>query len=516
MSARKNKGLLVTVGLGILGLIFFGSTNLLAASPKGTLKMAFHANLSARWADPSYPSTYTSHVLLYLLHDALLKPMPDGMYSPCLADSWTISPDYRVYEFKLRKGVKFHNGDEMTAEDVLFTFERYNGTSHKTLSDRIEKVEAVNPYLVRVTFKNPFPNFFEYLLPGSSTIAWILPKKYIEKVGETEYRKHPIGLGPYKFIELKPGFRAVGEAYEGFWRKVPHIKRIEIITVKELATRYANVLRGEVDLAYLIKDIFYKKLKEDPSLRLVMAPTAGRWVLNMNAQWDPSSPWSDPRVRKAASLAIDRVTFAAVHLPGGKPIGSLGLPGDPENLDLPADPYDLERAKKLMAEAGYPNGFHGGKFYPQGGFFPMGEHIANDWKRIGISCDLQLLDRPSWTSYRRTGKMKGAIFIEGMGQMTIGGRLEYLFGGSFSYGNYPDIEALWNQYNKAVNPKARKDLIARIQRLISDKTMFIPLVNMSHPTAVGPRVKGNPYKIHPPKSCPIYWTAPFEDIELND
>ena len=192
--------------------------------------------------------------------------MPDALYSPCLAESWTISPDYQTYKFKLRKGVKFHNGDEMTAEDVVFTFKRYKGGPAAMLHSRIEKLEAESPYLFSVTFKTPFPDFLEYLLPGASSIAWIVPKKYIEKVGDAEYKRHPVGCGPYKFVEFKPGIVFVGEAFENYWRKVPKVKRLEIYSVTERSTRYAMVKRGEVDWALSMTDVFYERVKKDPDL----------------------------------------------------------------------------------------------------------------------------------------------------------------------------------------------------------------------------------------------------------
>ncbi len=190
--------------------------------------MAIHWGLSADWLDPSTNSALIpSQITLYLFHDALFKPMPDGTYSPCLAESWTVSPDAKTYEFKLRQGVKFHNGDTMTAEDVIFSFWRYKANQAKIIHDKTEKVEAVNPYLVRFKFKEPFPDFLEAMLPGSTTIGWIVPKKYVEKVGEAGFKKAPVGAGPYKFVEFVAGQRLIAEAFDGFWRKVPSIKRLE-------------------------------------------------------------------------------------------------------------------------------------------------------------------------------------------------------------------------------------------------------------------------------------------------
>jgi len=217
-------------------------------------------------------------------------------------------------------------------------------------------------------------------------------------------------------------------------------------------------------------------------------------------------------VRKAASLAIDRKSLSDVHMPGVSALGSLGLEGDPMAATLPADPYDPERAKKLLAEAGYPKGFHGGTYYPYDGpYWPMGEQIANYWKAIGISVNSILMERPSWFAHRTGGKMKGASFVEVVVAPTIGGALSYLFG-STSYGNYPDIEALWNQYQRETAPNTRKELMSRIERLISEKTMFIPLFASVSPAAYTRRVKGNPYKIQPL----IWFLSPLEDIELED
>jgi peptide/nickel transport system substrate-binding protein len=448
---------------------------------------------------------------LYLFHDALLKAMPDGLYTPSLAESWTISPDARVYEFKLRKGVKFHNGDTMTAEDVIFSFWRYKAAQAKFIQDKTEKVEAVNPNLVRFQFKEPFPEFLEYLLTGSTTIGWVVPKKYVEKVGDAGFRKHPVGCGPYKFVEFVAGVKLVGEAFKEYWRKVPNVKRMEFLIIPEAATRLAMVKRGEADVATLMQGVVYEDAKKDSKLRVLLPLSPVRWMVYIASQWDPKSPWSDPRVRKAASLAIDRQTLADIFMPGCGPVGTISLEGDPSALPFPADPYDPERARKLLAEAGYPKGFQGGRFYPyEGGYWPYGEQIANYWKAVGINVDIILLDKPALLATRESGKMKGSLFVDNPTAPTIGGRLSLLFGGG-SYENYPDIKGLWDQYRKEVSPKARKDLIGNIQKMIHERSMWLPLTSTNSPAAFGPRVKGNPYKIQPL----IWFTAPFEDIELE-
>ena len=142
----------------------------------------------------------------------------------------------------------------------------------------------------------------------------------------------------------------------------------------------------------------------------------------------------------------------------------------------------------------------------------MGEMIATYWKAIGITCEVVPLEKFTWITQHQTGKMKGGTFVDFVGAPSINARLNYLFGRE-NYGNYTDIQALWDQYNQAFDPKVRKDLISRMQRLIYDRTMVVPLMRASVPSAVGPRVKGDPFKFR--KGFPLWFPAPMEDFELN-
>ncbi len=328
MKARKGWRLRAMV-LFLWGVLTLGSIAAQAAPPAGVLKEAIHWGLSADWLDPATNSALVpSQITLYLFHDALLKPMPDGTYSPCLAESWSISPDSKVYEFKLRKGVKFHNGDPMTAEDVIFSFLEIQGRPGENHPGKDRKDGSrESPSRPLSLSRSLFPTSWNIFFPGQRTIGWVVPKKYIEKVGEAGFKKNPVGAGPYKFVEFVTGVRLVGEAFEEYWRKVPHIKRMEFHIIPEPATRLAMARRGEVDIATLMQGVFYEDLKKDPKLRMLPPLSPTRWLVYLTSQWDPKSPWSDARVRKAASLAIDRKTLADVHMPGCGPVGSLGSGG---------------------------------------------------------------------------------------------------------------------------------------------------------------------------------------------
>src|SRR6188474_1934815 len=217
-----------------------------AATPEGTLTWGVHVTLAARWLDPGDTEAFISpFMVLYAIHDALVKPMPAGDNTPSLAESWTVSKDGLTYEFVLRRGVKFHNGDPVTAEDVKFSFDRYRGASAKLLKERVREVQLVDPGRVRFVLKEPWPDFMTFYGTSATGAAWIVPKKYVEKVGDDGFKKAPIGAGPYKFVSFNPGVELVMEANETYWRKVPAVKRLVFKVVPDEATRLAMLKRNE-------------------------------------------------------------------------------------------------------------------------------------------------------------------------------------------------------------------------------------------------------------------------------
>src|SRR5215813_2212293 len=194
-----------------------------ASAPSGHMTWASHVALAPTWFDPAEtPGIGTPFMILYALHDALVKPMPGNAMAPSLAESWTLSKDGLVQEFVLRHGVKFHNGDPVTADDVKFSFERYRGAAAKLLREKVAGVEAVDAGHVRFRFREPWPDFMTYYGSLTTGAGWIVPRKYLEKVGDDGFKKAPIGAGPYRFAAFNPGVELVLEANETYWRKVPH------------------------------------------------------------------------------------------------------------------------------------------------------------------------------------------------------------------------------------------------------------------------------------------------------
>src|SRR4029077_514578 len=162
-------------------LVVFAVAAPAAAAPEGQLTWGVHISLAPLWFDPAETQgLITPFLVLYAIHDAMAKAMPGNATAPSLAESWQVSPDGRVYDFPLRKGVKFHNGDPLTSEDVKFTFERYKGAQAKALKERVAAVETPDALHVRFRLKNPWPDFMTFYTAASGA-GWIVPKKYVEK-----------------------------------------------------------------------------------------------------------------------------------------------------------------------------------------------------------------------------------------------------------------------------------------------------------------------------------------------
>src|SRR3989454_3130654 len=274
------------------------------AAPEGQMTWAVHISLAPTWFDPAETSgIITPFMVLYGLHDATVKPMPGNPMAPGLAESWSVSPDGLVYEFVLRKGVRFHNGDRVAAEDVRFSFERGRGAASKPLKESVAAVETPDPGRVRIRLKRPWPDFMTYYVSATGA-AWIAPKKYIEKVGDDGFKKAPIGAGPYRFVSFTPGVELVLEAFDQYWRKVPSVKRLVLKAIPDEATRLAALKRGEVDVAYAIRGALAEELRRTPGLTL--KPNVGQatqWVYFAD-QWEQKSPWHDRRARPAANHAL--------------------------------------------------------------------------------------------------------------------------------------------------------------------------------------------------------------------
>ena len=496
-------------------LAIFGGEVSAQGQPEGQLIIAFDTAIASSFLDPAeVAGIATPFAFLYALHDALSKPLPGNNTAPCLAESWRESPDGLTYEFKLREGLKFHNGDPFTAEDVKFSFQRYRGISAKLLHERVKVVESVDPHRVRFVLHRPWPDFLAYYATTATGAAWIVPKKYIEKVGEEGFRRQPIGLGPYRFVSVNPGVELTLEANEQYWRKKPSIKRIVFRGVPDRSTRLAMLKTGEADIGYLMVGLEAATVKADPRLRLAQVVPSATWWLEFPEQWKPNSPWHDRRVRLAANLAIDKQGVNEAERLGYSRLTGSIIPSVMEfALRIEPYPYDPAQAKRLLAEAGYPNGFDAGDVTPLAPFTTMGEAFGNYLGAVGIRTRVRSMERATFLEAWRAKKLQGLIANASGAQGNAAARLEAFVVGTspYAYGGYPDIDDLFQQQARERDRKRREALLHQIQRLIHERVMHAPIFEPATLHGVGPRVEEPGVGLNPL----LYFTAPYEDMRLK-
>jgi peptide/nickel transport system substrate-binding protein len=501
--------------LSLLLLLVLATAGVASAAPEGTMTWGLHVTLAARWLDPAETEALiTPFMVLYAIHDALVKPMPAGINTPCLAESWSVSKDGLTYEFVLRRNAKFHNGDPVTADDVKFSFERYKGASAKLLKDRVREVQVVDPARVRIHLKEPWPDFMTFYGTSATGAGWIVPRKYVEKVGDDGFKKAPIGAGPYRVVSFNPGVELVLEAFEGYWRKTPHVKRMVFRSMPEETTRAAALKKGDVDISYLLSGPVAEDVKRTAGLKLVAAyPPAVFW-LDLPDQWDPKSPWHDRRVRLAASHALDRAglnqaeTLGFSRVTGGLVHRNLEFA---RVFEPPA--FDPARARQLLAEAGFPNGFDAGDFYPFPPYVSMGEALAGYLQTVGIRTRIRTMERAAFLTAWRERKLKGVIVGITGAAGNAATRLEpYVTrGGIYAAGVLPEVEDLFLRQAREMDRKKREALLHQIQDVVHERAMHVPIYELAFLWGVGPRVEEAGVDL----IKGFAYSGPYEDLKLK-
>jgi len=485
------------------------------AAPAGQMTWAVHFTLAPRWLDPGdSEGAITPFLTFYAVHDALLKPMPAGPITPSLAESWTMSPDGLVYEFVLRSGPRFHNGEAVTTDDVKFSFERYKGANAQVLKSKVKEIRIVDPRRVQFHLKEAWPDFITFYGTTATSAGWIVPKKYVESVGDAGFLKAPIGAGPYRVVSVTPGIEMTLEAFEGYWRKMPSVKRLVLRSLPDESTRAAALKRGDVDIAYFLNGAIAEEIRKTPRLRIMAARTNAVFFLDFRDQWDAASPWRDERVRRAASLAIDRNA-----LNGAEQLGYAGLTGNivpramEYALSIPPDPYDPARAKRLLAEAGYPRGFEGGDFASNPPYESAGESIVSYLGAVGIKMRIRVMERAAFLSSWRENKLKGVLFA-GLGVAgNAATRLQLIAvpGGPYVSGVLPEVQDLFDRQSRELDRRKREELLHQIQKVLYERAIFAPIWENGFIRGVGPRVEEPALALIP--SYP--YSAPYEDLRLK-
>jgi len=482
--------------------------------PADTVVMAWHVTLAPSWFDPSTaPPQITPFGLLYAIHDALVRPYPPHKMGPSLAESWKESPDGLVYEFKLRRGLKFHNGDPVTSEDVKFSYERYKGAGSSEIRAHVEAVEIVDPLTVRFRLKTPWPDFMTFYGTTATAAGIVVPKKYMMQVGDDGFKKHPIGAGPYKFVSHTPGIEVVLEANPGYWRRAPSVKRLVMKSVPDANTRAVMLRSGDADFAFALDGPDAESIMRDSRMQIVPSKHASIFWIEFADQWDPKSRWHDKRLRLAVNHALNRQQLNEAACLGLCPPAGVVVPRVMDfALQVEPPAYDPAKVKQLLTEAGYPNGLDAGDFVAIPGFPTLAESILNYLNAAGIRMRMRPIERATFYADWKDKKLRG-LFLTAVGNSgNAASRVEaYIQSkGSHAYGGYPDIDDMFLQQARERDPKKREALLFKIQQLTIDRVMFAPVYDLRVLQGVGPRIAKH--------TITDVWMSPwpsYEDMTLK-
>lgn len=512
-------------GLVVLALLD-GRPLEIAAQPvqqKDTLVIALDT-LGAQVMDP-IADTRAPHAHYHApLWDSLVGfDLDKGGIGPGVAERWQRSADGQSWTFYLRKGLRFHNGDPVTAHDVKFSLERIMSpesisSGAAALRRAVDRIEVVDDLTVRVYTRGVIPHFAASLSRAVFMEGTVMPKKYFETVGVEGFRKKPIGSGPWKFVRNVPGDRIEYEAVDyPHWRGTPSFKYMTLLLVPEQSTRLAMVRTGEVAIA----SIGPEALKEARAggMKIVSVPGTMQAVYQFWGLYRPEvkgSPLTDVRVREALSLAIDRQQIIdhvmAKEAQWPVPFATFRYSSDVDvarwdDWARSALRYDPARAKKLLAEAGHANGFRmtfwntalpGTPFMVQ-----IGEAVAGFWEKIGVKVDMKVIEWGAFDPMSR-GEQKGLVGTASMyrtaGRPEPAPRYATTFiskGVQHLFGDPNDCPALCQEadraYEAVVSEKDDAKRLAatnRMVELVAKSWIAVPIIEGMGIWAVNPKRVG--------------------------
>jgi len=471
----------VTCGL----LLSIGSV---AHAAKDRVVVAFGSNIPT--LDPHMHSSRLAHIADYHLYDTLMYRSPKDDYKPGpgLATSLrSLNPT--TWELKLRQGVKFHNGEPFNAESVKFTIDRVLDPATKSVTRGnftwIKEVKVIDEFTVQILTAKPFPAAPEFL-----TLAYIVPPKYLKSVGDEEFSKKPVGTGPYKFVEWRKAEHLIVEANPDYWKDspkgMPKIKTIVFRTIPETTTQIAELLSGGVDIIRNVPPDQLAVVKDSANARI-----SATKILRVNSLILDSSgrasntPLTNQKVREAIAHAINVDEMLKTILGGYAERTATGVNPLHFGFDgsVKPTPYDPERAKKLLAEAGYPNGFEI-TFNTYSGTITSMDQMADAMTgylaKVGIRAKRRHIeDVGTWTKSGQEGKLEGIQYYS-WGSNSIFDADAILYALTYSkeplsYTKDPALDQLLDEGRTQLDVKKRQEAYAKAQKLLHDKAYWIPI-----------------------------------------
>lgn len=513
-TARRNA--LVAVGLAAAWLLVGAGAPQAAPAPK-TLVVGLVAEPTSM--DPGQLTDINSMRVLSSVYDTLVRFKAESFtLEPGLATSWTISPDGLQYTFKLRRGVFFHDGAPFNAEAVKFTYDRLLDPKHPYANTgpfpfagfyygAIKQVSVVDPYTVRFTLKQSFSPLLNNLTLNTGRIV---SPAAVKKWGK-EFASHPVGTGPFKFVRWEKNVRIVLEANSGYWGGRAKLDRLIFRPLPEEQTRVTELLSGGVDFIVDVPPDNIEQIRKDARFAFYQQPGPHVWWVTLNVR---KKPFSDVKVRQAANYAVNKEAIANDILKGTATVSSGPIP--PAITWAYTDqvakyPYDPAKAKRLLAEAGYPNGFPAIFWIPESGSGmqspkTMAQAIQADLAAVGIRAQIQTFE---WGAYlNQYGKGFGSEADMGalsfmldpgdpapMLSLILDGHALPPNGFNGGYYKNDDVDKLLAAATRTVDLKQRGDFYRAMQRIVADEAPWIFIDHALQNAAGLKKVKN--FQLHP-------------------
>ncbi|MCI7188522.1 MAG: ABC transporter substrate-binding protein [Fusobacterium mortiferum] len=487
--------LLFVVVMGVAGYLKFSADDVKAQELKKN-KISIAMKADPKTLDPQKSIDTMSNKSITLIYDILLDLDENLNLKPNLAESWERLDDCNVI-FHLKKGVKFHNGEELKAEDIKFTLERA-ASSPQTLYlfKPITKVTVIDDYTVQVTTDKPFGALLNNL---AAVQGGIVSKKAVLEYGD-DYVNHPVGTGQYKLKEWLPGNRIVFEGFKDAYQGAPNFEELTYLTIPEVSNRMIALETGEVDVAFDIGIMDKETIENSNNLELVEVESPALLYLG----FDQTNPiYQNKKLREAIAYAIDNQTFVDVVFRGSAVTGDSPLPkaSPAYNGNVKKYNQDIEKAKKLLAEAGYPNGLDIELWcMDDGPRVDMCVIIQDQLKKIGINVEIKIFEFGAYVS--KTALPNKELYFLSWNSSGDGDVALYpLFHssqhgapGNRSFYSNKEVDKLLDKARVSVDEEERKSLYKEVQNILQEDLAIYALAYPKINLAKNKELKGLIFK----------------------
>ncbi|KKC33211.1 ABC transporter substrate-binding protein [Devosia psychrophila] len=445
-----------------IGLALALSTALAGVAMAQSTEVRIGVALEPPTLDPTAGAAEAIDIVVYQnIFEGLTRIDEAGAVQPGLAESWTISDDGLTYTFKLHDGVTFHDGSTFDAEDVKFSFDRIlaedSVNAHKEFYEPISSVTVVDPLTVEMKLDRQIGRFLFDLGRGDAVI--VAPESADNNANQ------PIGTGPFAFLQWDKGSRVILEAYQPYWGEPVHLTKATYVFISDTATLTNALLAGDIDGTNNFGQEALGVFEGNPQFTILAGTTEGETILGTNNR---KAPFDNLKVRQAMAHALDRQAIIDGATYGyGTPIGSAFAPHNAYYVDLTGTyPHDVAKAKALLAEAGYPDGFSATLKLPPLAYASLsGQIIASQFAEVGIKLELINVEFAQWLEDVYTNKDFDLTIISHVEPFDIGNYAnpDYYFG----YDN-PEFQALIETLNGTTDEAKRKELAIQAQTILAD------------------------------------------------